>query len=85
MADGKLQMEHVRFVDQCYDYGGAYWGMPANLWHAEGWMAGDPADDPDKGAREGTDTCEVRFFCRAPNRTAAKAEIRKRFPNVRFY
>ena len=32
------QRYHVRrvpFVDGCYDRGGAYWGGPANLWHAQ--------------------------------------------------
>jgi len=84
-ADGKLQLAPVRFVDACYDYGGAYWGLPADLWHAEGWMGGDPVDATERGAREGTDRCVVRFFVRAPYRAAAKAEVRKRFPNVRFY
>ena len=84
-AGGKLQLAYVRFVDQCYDYGGAYWGMPANLYHVEGEMDGDPAKDPEQGAREGTDACHVRIFVRASRREAAKAEVLKRFPNVKFY
>ncbi len=30
----KLRMERLRFVDGCYDQGGAYWGAPENLWCA---------------------------------------------------
>ena len=36
---GKLRLVRVPFVDSCYDPGGAYWGMPANLycaWNDEG-------------------------------------------------
>jgi len=85
-ADGKLQMEHVRFVDQCYDYGGAYWGGPANLWHAEGWMDSLPKAPPHGVAHdEDGDKCFVRVFVRAPDRATAKKQIRERFPNVRFY
>jgi hypothetical protein len=32
-VDGeKLFLRYVPFVDGCYDRGGAYWGMPANLY-----------------------------------------------------
>lgn len=30
----KLYLQRVRFVDSCYDPGGAYWGLPCNLWCA---------------------------------------------------
>lgn len=30
----KLHLRHVPFVDDCYDQGGAYWGMPDNLYCA---------------------------------------------------
>jgi hypothetical protein len=26
------RLSYVRFTDGCYDYGGAYWGSPANLY-----------------------------------------------------
>ena len=29
-----LRMERLRFIDGCYDKGGAYWGAPANLYCA---------------------------------------------------
>jgi len=32
---GICHMQRVPFVDGCYDLGGAYWGLPANLWVAE--------------------------------------------------
>ena len=70
-ATGKLQLAHVPFIDGCYDRGGAYWGMPADLYHAEGYLDG-----------EDLTTC---LFVRADNHEAAKAKIRARFPNVKFY
>lgn len=30
----KLRMERLEFVDQCYDKGGAYWGLPENIYYA---------------------------------------------------
>ena len=30
----KFHLQRLRFVDYCYDVGGAYWGMPANLYCA---------------------------------------------------
>lgn len=30
----KLYVQRVRFCDGCYDVGGAYWGLPADLWCA---------------------------------------------------
>ncbi|MBS1722489.1 MAG: hypothetical protein JSS66_05720 [Armatimonadetes bacterium] len=29
-----LYLQRVTFVDYCYDRGGAYWGLPQNLWCA---------------------------------------------------
>lgn len=31
----RYYVRRVPFVDGCYDRGGAYWGGPANLWHAQ--------------------------------------------------
>ena len=31
---GKVHLQYVPFIDQAYDQGGAYWGMPADLWCA---------------------------------------------------
>jgi len=36
-TDGKdkpMRCFYVRFIDGCYDEGGAFWGMPANLYCA---------------------------------------------------
>ena len=30
----KLYLRRLDFIDGCYDTGGAYWGAPANLYHA---------------------------------------------------
>ena len=30
-TDKKIYDCHVRFIDGAYDFGGAYWGLPANL------------------------------------------------------
>ena len=32
--DQKIYLRRLEFIDACYDKGGAYWGMPANLYHA---------------------------------------------------
>ena len=72
---GKVFLQHVPFVDDCYDRGGAYWGMPADLWRAYAeieWMAGADVD-------------VFEHFLRAPSREKAKAELAKLFPNIRFY
>ena len=65
----KLRMERLRFVDQCYDQGGAYWGMPADLWCAYG---------------EASDA-QVQVFVRAPIRELAKNGVRRLIPNARFF
>lgn len=33
-GERKLHLRRLRFVDGGYDAGGAYWGSPANVWHA---------------------------------------------------
>jgi hypothetical protein len=63
----ELQIEKVRFEDGDYDYGGAYWGAPANLWHAEG------------NTKDGD---MVLLFVRAPNMKAAKEAIIERLEGV---
>lgn len=30
----QFYLQKVKFEDDCYDLGGAYWGMPENLWCA---------------------------------------------------
>jgi hypothetical protein len=34
-VSGKCRLQKVPFVDQCYDRGGAYWGLPDNLYVCE--------------------------------------------------
>ena len=59
----------MRFIDGCYDEGGAYWGMPANLYRATG------EDDEQL----------IEIFTRANSRAEAKAKVRAILPNARFY
>jgi len=65
----KFRMEKLRWTDQCYDQGGAYWGSGDPIFHA--W--GDADQD------------EQEIFIRAKDRDDAKAQVREKFPNARFY
>ena len=65
----KFRLVALRFVDSCYDTGGAYWGMGDPIYHA--W--GDAEMD------------EQEMFFRAVSREDAKAQMRIAFPNCRFY
>ena len=55
----RLHLRYVPFVDACYDPGGAYWGIPADLYCAWGETETDP----------------LQIFTRARSRKAAKAAI----------
>lgn len=46
----RLKMERLRFVDGCYDQGGAYWGAPENVWcaYADEVMVTTRADSRDQ-------------------------------------
>ena len=71
---GKVFLQRVPFIDGCYDRGGAYWGLPANLWRAYfEWV-------PDDG-----DTEVFEQFIRADSRKQAKKLLAEDFPNIRFY
>lgn len=70
-AGGKLRLVRLHLNSGAYDSGGAYWGFPNDLWHAEGDLDGEQE--------------RTRLFLRAGSRAQAKAEIKKQFPNVRFY
>lgn len=63
-----FELEWVPFVDDCYDSGGAYWGLPTNLYCVEG----ESAD------------IVVRFFVRAPSRDHAKAKALDLYPGSTF-
>ena len=78
---GRLQLRRLRFVDYCYDEGGAYFGTPANVFHAEGEVSGMTRDT---WSGEDRGSC-IRVFVRADTRQAAKAEVRVRFPRVSFF
>jgi len=65
----KFHLRKLRFVDQCYDQGGAYWGMGNPIYHA--W--GDGAEH------------EQEVFVRAASRIEARCQIRAAFPNAKFY
>jgi len=70
-SEGKLQIRRLKLFDGCYDEGGAYWGTPANLYHAEGDL------------RNEDETAII--FVRANSRKDAKDKIRETLPNVSFY
>lgn len=57
----KLYLQRVSFQDDCYDRGGAYWGMPADLWCA---FAGDENDE-----------IATMIFVRAKDRKDAKRAV----------
>ena len=77
----KLRLVRVPFVDGCYDRGGAYWGMPANLYHAQSVEAVPTAPD----WLGGDEPHEIVLFVRARDREDAKEKIRARVPGARFY
>lgn len=63
----KLYLRRLDFVDGCYDTGGAYWGAPANLWHAvnadrtvEVFVRADSREEAKDAVREILPT--VEFF-----------------------
>lgn len=61
----KFYLRPVRFVDGCYDSGGAYWGCGTPLWIAYA---------------EGKEEIQ-RFFVRAWSREGAWAQVHPNFPN----
>ncbi len=69
-ASPKLYLRRLRFVDGCYDQGGAYWGFPANLYRA---------------ACYGVDGHVVEVFTRADSPQEAKANVREQIPYARFF
>lgn len=64
-----LELIRLRFVDDCYDEGGAYWGLPANVWRAYAELE---------------DGETVDFYLRANNRATAEAEAKKLYPRATF-
>jgi hypothetical protein len=77
----KLHLQYVPFNDGCYDQGGAYWGMPANLYVA--WVYLDSDIDPDVAPED--DGCRFDHYVRANSREDAKTQILEEFPEATFY
>jgi hypothetical protein len=73
----KLSLRRLKFVDGCYDAGGAYWGLPENLWRATGFAIypgkSNIASEP------------VEIFIRASTRENARATGKTMLPNCHFY
>jgi hypothetical protein len=70
----KLQMERLRWVDGCYDAGGAYWGRPdsgKNVYCAWG--------------KYGPNDVSVQVFAWALTRKDAKREVREKISNATFF
>jgi len=67
----RFHLVKLRWVDGDYDQGGAYWGNSGgtDIFHA--W--GDGAEE------------DQEMFIRAASRIEARCEVRKMFPNCRFY
>jgi hypothetical protein len=63
-----LSLLRLRFEDGAYDEGGAYWGLPANLWRVYGELEDEVID----------------FFLRAPSREAAEAMALQEYPLAAF-
>lgn len=82
----KLRLVRLPFVGGCYDQGGAYWGLPADIWCAFG------GEHSVRTAKRGFaqadyqyDVYEYMIFVRAASRDMAKAEIRDEHPSAIFY
>lgn len=64
-----FELEWCPLDDGGYDAGGAYWGIPDNLWCAEGSLDGEEL---------------VRYFLRASNRTDAMHQVADEYPGSEF-
>ena len=58
----RLHLQRMRFVDQCYDVGGAYWGMPENVYCA---FSADNTENESP----------IRVFVRGKDREDAKKNV----------
>lgn len=73
---GKFELARVRLNNGGYDDGGAYWGHGEPIYRARAFV-----DYTGKEGRGGM----VEWFLRASDREQAKAHVRKRYPNARFF
>lgn len=74
--DIKLSLVRLYLQDGCYDYQGAYWGAPDNLYYASAHYSPTPEGDKRDAV--------CRVFVRADDRVAAKSAVRKFLPKARF-
>lgn len=71
----KMHLTRLRFIDGCYDQGGAYWGAPENVYWAQSsevYHFGDSLH------------C-IQLFTRASNRDEARRKVLERIPTATFY
>jgi hypothetical protein len=66
---GRCRCFRLRFIDNAYDEGGAYWGEPADVWCC--------TDSPTAG-----DDAQIFITCRAQSRAEAKKEFEKDAPEL---
>ena len=74
LCEGKperLHLQRMRFVDQCYDVGGAYWGCPDNVYCAF---------SPDNTENE----TPIRVFVRGKDREDAKRNVLEALGSVNW-
>jgi len=77
----KVHLQHVPFVDGCYDQGGAYWGYPANLYAAWAYCEIEDLAESDADMYG----CRYDGFVRADNHADAKKQLAAMYPGIRFY
>lgn len=70
----KFHLVRVPFIDGCYDRGGAYWGLPANLWRVRSAVE-VTVEVPSWRETPERAMDHVEFFIRADSREDAKFKI----------
>lgn len=79
----KFRLYRLRFVDGCYDQGGAYWGSPQNVWRAISVEQGAWLSNWDGSVQKDFKNYEV--FVRADTREEAKQKVCSLCPRAKFY
>lgn len=72
----KLSIQRLKFTDGCYDKGGAYWGLPENLYCAFAYKPSCVSIMLNFNAL---------VFIRANSRAEAKQLVRKQISGATFY
>lgn len=70
-----MTLRRLKFVDDCYDQGGAYWGSSENLYRAMSWDV----------VAFGDSLHLIECFVRADSRDEAKKKVRELLPNATFF